>query len=198
MGLPARSSLNFSRMLALSLRTAANILLISIVTTVTRSSAEDVELPDYFAPAEAVQQGQTPAASYQELSQGDAEDLISNSEQALQRLAQGDSSAGLAFASLFDATVDYYDEGQKTPQQIAQEKTAIFRTYRSYSTQRVGELTLSSTDRPDVKWVNFRYRYEIFKKSGTVLRGVADAHWELQKVGGKVSVIATRETTQRQ
>jgi hypothetical protein len=197
-GPQARRPVTVSRALTLSSRTAANILLFAIVITVLNSSAEDVELPDYFAPAEATQERQTSSVSYQELTQGEADDLIRAADQALQKLAQGDSSAALTFASLFDATVDYYDEGQKTPQQIAQEKAAIFRSYRSYSTERVGELTLDDSDRPNIKWVKFTYRYEILRKSGTVLRGVADARWELQKAGGKVSVIATRETTRRQ
>jgi hypothetical protein len=196
--LPSWSPLNFSRMLASSLRAVANILLIAIVTSVIRSSAQNADLPDYFATSEAVQQSQTSGASRQELTQGEADELISSADHALQKLAQGDSSAALSFASLFDTTVDYYDEGQRTPQQIAQEKAAIFRSYHSYTTQRVGELTLKGTDRPDVKWVNFAYRYEILKKSGAILRGAAEARWELQKSGGKVLVIATREVTQRQ
>lgn len=168
-----------------------------MVAMVIRSSAEDVEIPDYFGPPQTQQQAQISNASNEELTESDAEGLISAADNALQRLAQGDPSAAVSFASVFDVTVDYYDEGPKTPQQIAQEKATIFRSYRSYSTQQVGNLTLSNTDRPNAKWVTFTYRYEITKKSGAILHGVANAGWELQKVGGKVSVIATRETIQR-
>jgi hypothetical protein len=86
----------------------------------------------------------------------------------------------------------------QTPKQIAQEKADIFGSYRSYSTKRVGNPTLEDTDRPNVKWVNFTYRYEITKKSGAILRGVAEARWQLRKAGDKIFVIATRETTHRQ
>jgi hypothetical protein len=202
---------DLSRMLTSSSRTVTNLLLIAMAALATRSLAEDTEIPDYFASTRAEQPAPSPSASSEEetqtshpgassegLTELEAEDVISTADKALQRLAEGDLSAAAAFASVFDAAVDYYDEGSKTPQQIAREKAAIFRNYRSYSTQRAGPLTLNGTDRPDVKWAAFTYRYEIVKKSGAILRGTADARWELQKSDGKVSVIATRETTRRQ
>jgi hypothetical protein len=191
------TSSNFSQLLTLSCRTA-NTLLIAGVLMAIRSSAEDVEIPDYFGSPATQQQSPSANTSFQVPTESDAEDLLSTADDALEKLAQGDTSAAASFASVFDEIVDYYDEGSKTPQQISQEKAAIFRSYRRYSTQHLGSLTLDDTDRPNVKWVTFTYHYEITKKSGTVLQGVANARWELQKVNGKVSVIATRETVQRQ
>jgi hypothetical protein len=201
----------FSRVLTLPSRSTTNLLLIAMAALVIRSSAEETEIPDYFVsarsepqtpnpsePSEERTETSRPSESSQELTEGEVENLISTADRALQRLAQGDLSAAGAFASVFDTTVDYYDEGRKTPQQIAQEKAAIFRNYRSYSTQRIGTLTLNDTGRPDVKWAAFTYRYEIAKKSGAILRGTANARWELQKTDGRVLIIATREMTQRQ
>ena len=86
-----------------------------------RASAEDVELPDYFASARAESESPSSAGSDQELTESDAEGVIALANDALRQLADGNTSAALSFASLFDTSVDYYDEGVQTPKQIAQE-----------------------------------------------------------------------------
>jgi hypothetical protein len=176
----------------------SSFLLITLFGLVLRSLAQDVQVPDYFSSPPT--QDQTPNQSEirQHLTESDAESVLNRAEDALQKLAAGDNSAADLFASIFGESVDYYDEGRKTPRQIALDKATIFRNYRSYFTRRVGNLVLSDTESPDVKWVSFSYRYEVLKRSGGVLRGLADARWALQEVGGKILVIATRETIHRQ
>jgi hypothetical protein len=182
----------------LFLRTATSILLIATGARAFFASAQDVELPDYFGSSRAEAESPKSVGSVQELTQREAEGVISLADEALHQLAYGEPSAALSFASLFGASVDYYDEGLQTPVQIAREKADIFGSYSSYSTKLVGRPTLQNTDSPNVKWVNFTYQYEITKKSGAVLRGFAQARWQLRKTGDKIFVIATRETTHRQ
>jgi hypothetical protein len=188
----------FSRLLLLFLRTATSVLLITIGAIAFLASPQDVELPDYFASPRSERESLKSVGSDQELTESDAESVISLADDALRQLAHGNTSAALSFAALFGASVDYYDEGVQTPAQIAREKTDIFGSYRNYSTKLIGRPMLQNTDRPNVKWVSFTYQYEITKKSGVTLRGVAEARWELRKAGNKIFVIATRETTHRQ
>jgi hypothetical protein len=178
--------------------TRAWILLVAFVGLVLQSLAEDVEVPDYFSSARSQDHSTSRSQIGEELTEADAESVVAQADDALQKLAEGDASAEDSFASIFGASVDYYDEGQKTPRQIASDKATIFRNYHSYSAQRLGNLVLSDTNSPNVKWVNFTYRYAIVKKSGGMLRGVAEASWALRKMDGKVFVIATREKTHKQ
>ncbi len=175
----------------------SGVLLFTLAGLALRSLAEDVEVPDYFSSTRSPEKSPSPSQVGQQLTESDAETLIDHADDALTKLAGGDISAAYLFASIFGQTVDYYDEGQKTPSQIVSDKVAIFRNYRSYFSQRVGELVLSDTESPELKWVSFSYRYEIVKRSGGVLRGVADARWALLQVGGKLLVVATRETVHR-
>jgi hypothetical protein len=174
------------------------VLVIALAGFAVQSWADDVQVPDYFSSTRDHVESANRAGNSQELTQDEAENVIERADYALQKLAGGDPSIAYAFVSIFGATVDYYDEGKRTPSQIASEKQAIFRNYRTYSTELIGRIALNNSDSPNVKWASFTYRYEIEKKSGGILRGVADAKWALEKVDGKVLVVATRETTRRQ
>lgn len=175
----------------------SDVLVIALAGFAVQLLADDVQVPDYFSSTRDHVESANPAENSQELTQDDAENVIERADEALEALAGGDTSKAYVFISIFGATVDYYDEGKKTPSQIASEKLAIFRNYRTYSTELIGKITLNNSDAPSVKWASFTYRYEIEKKSGGILRGVADAKWALEKVDGKVLVVATRETTHR-
>jgi hypothetical protein len=176
----------------------SDVLFIALAGFAVQLLADDVQVPDYFSSTRDHVESSRPAENSQELTEDDAEGVIERADEALQKLAGGDASKAYAFVSIFGASVDYYDEGNRTPSQIASEKLAIFRNYLSYSTDRIGSIALDDSDLPNVKWASFTYRYEIEKKSGGILRGIANAKWALEKVDGKVLVVATRETTHRQ
>jgi hypothetical protein len=190
---------HFQRRVGSFRETCGRFLAVALAGFAISALGQDLTAPDYFATTREQSETSTDNQSNQgqAVTEDEAEKLIAKADEALQKLAAGDVSGARAFASIFAANVDYYDEGRKTPDQIAAEKLAIFRNYRSYSTQRVRNLVLTSGDSPTVALASFGYRYEIVKKSGEVLRGTADANWAIEKVGERISVIGARETTHR-
>ena len=116
----------------------------------------------------------------------------------MDELAGGRAAAAIDFALLFDSRVDYYDQGEMTPQQIADEKVKVFKNYSAYSWELVGEPTLSEAERPELKWIAFTYKYEITKTSGAKLRGTGVARWKVRVAGSRLAVVATREVTKRE